>query len=211
MDIELQFSPSSSEVAFGIEKWANLLDSFEDVFRRVVALFRAHERKHFDTEGTYTGPKFAELSAAYSAWKEDNFPGRPILVQTGALRDALAFGGPGSIEDIGPRRLRVGVDEGAIPYAAAHAFGLGHMPERPLIRFDGSFTGTPRAGTFGFAVTQLFQAYVVWARRRALGTDDPFHDERFSGRVDAIMQYATGDEGELDNALAAALQGMTGA
>lgn len=210
MDFDFRLDPSASRLKFGIEKWADLMVDFEDVFRRVVELFRIHERKHFDSEGTYTGPRHRALSTAYEEWKEDNFPGRPIMVLTGALRGAIVEGGPGSLLNIGSRLLEVGVDDEAIPYARAHAFGEPPMPQREIVRFDPDFGPRARSGTFGYAITQLFQAYIVWTRRKALGVDDPFQDTRFASRIDAMMQHATGDESELDGALDLAAQGMTG-
>lgn len=157
----------AGKIALGFEQWADLISDWRPTFRNVITLFRRHEGRHFDSEGSSTGARWAPLSERYGAWKAAQYPGRPILVLTGALRAALVDGrGPGAIEKIGPRRMEIGVDSGVLPYAQAHQTGIpGRLPARPPIRFDGD----PRnKSSLGFAVAQAFQRQIVDARKRAL-------------------------------------------
>jgi len=164
----------TGKLALGFERWANLIADWQPTFQTVVGIFRRHERGHFSSEGASTGALWAALSPAYAAWKERNYPGHPILVLRGRLQAALVDGrGPGAIEKIGPKRLEIGVDGAAIPYAAAHAKGNQRLPARPPIRFDGDVR---RRGSFGAAVAQAFQRQIVDARRASLeGSSMPRH------------------------------------
>lgn len=192
------WDPPIGDIAIGVEGWADLLSDFTEFFVRVVEVVRRHLGKQFDTEGAYTGERWQELSEAYADWKETAFPGRPILVLTGALRSAAVEGGPGSLEVVRPRQMAVGVDSAVLPYARYHQSGMG-VPARPIMRLTPKFKGV---------LAQLFQAYVVWARKAALKVDDPFLDERFESRMEVIAASSTGDESALDAVFATGMAAM---
>lgn len=175
-------------VAVSVERWADLVEDFTTFFEHLVSIVRRHLGKQFDTEGGYASGGWDELLPAYAAWKEENFPGRPILVLTGALRSAAVDGGPGSLERIQPRLLEVGVDGEAIPYARAHQAGEG-VPQRPVFEVTNDFRDV---------VVRLYHAFVVWARKSAMDVDDPFLDERFESRMEMIAASSTGDESALE-------------
>ncbi len=80
--------------------------------------FKEIEKEIFDREGS--SRKFKPLTPKYAAWKMKRFPGRKIMVLTGALRGAMVGGGPGSVKVVRPKRAVFGVDENAIPYARRH-------------------------------------------------------------------------------------------
>ena len=191
--ITMTMEPSGQAIRMGFEKWADLIDDFGPVFDDVVRIFRKHEHDHFRTQGKQTGARWPGLSPKYAAWKQKNFPGRPILVATGALRGSLVKGGSGSIGGRrgkrGPGTLEVGIDPGSEigAYAEAHQNATGpayrkQRKPRPPVRFDPSVhdTDLKRVGKggavpLGTAIAQLFQVYIVKARKRG-GIDGIFID-----------------------------------
>lgn len=84
--------------------------------------------EQFRTEGTRTGARWHSLSAAYAKWKQERWPGRPILVASGKMR-AAAFD-RGRAVNISPQRLVYEIDD---PKAIYHQRGDGHMPQRRLV------------------------------------------------------------------------------
>lgn len=98
--------------------WEDIADDFHRV-----------ELHQFDSEGAY-GPGWPALSPAYAEWKEQHYPGAPLLVQTGALKESLVSHGPGSIEERSADALTIGT---SIHYAAFHQTGTSRMPPRPPI------------------------------------------------------------------------------
>lgn len=90
----------------------------------MVSAIAAAETEWFATEGEGS---WKQLSAAYAAQKAMVFPGQPILVATGDLRDSLTT--PTRLaQSIGPDSLSVGSD---VSYAAYHQSGTQFMPARP--------------------------------------------------------------------------------
>ncbi len=97
---------------------------FLDLMREVV-------QPAIDKRFSQAGPGWPPLSPQYAAWKAKKFPGRPLLVQTGAMRGALTGLGSqqgsinGNVLDLTPR---------GIPYFAVHQLGGGRrIPARPMI------------------------------------------------------------------------------
>lgn len=84
------------------------------------------------------------LSPKYAKWKVQHFPGRGLLVATGALKTSLTvMGGPGSIFRPSATGLTIG---SALPYARAHFTGTGpqsrgpkNLPKRSEIRIPWQF------------------------------------------------------------------------
>ena len=97
--------------------WHAILDDLDTV-----------EAKWFDTEG---GGSWRPLSPRYAAWKAKHYPGRPLLVREGFLRDALTNrGGRFRTEAIREHDARVSVH---LPYAGEHQRGTATLPARPVI------------------------------------------------------------------------------
>lgn len=201
--LEIEMKPDAGKIGLGIVRWADSMDDWREAWRDVILMFRQHEKRHFDTEGKATGDKWAELSdkgprGGYRGWKARRFPGRPILVLRGTLRDALVKGGPGSIAIVQKRSMVVGLAPGTTlaTYARAHSKGATlhggrKLPKRPPVRYDPRITGTKTTGkesgtmTFGTAVAQLIQAHVIRHRKRAFkGLPDPFNPDN-RGRMRA--------------------------
>jgi len=174
--IRIQTDPPSSQVVFSIHQWAHLIDDWRPVWAGIREVYNRHQRRHFATEGAATGSPWTDLSPVYKAWKEKKHPGAPILVLTGALREA-ATGGKGSVNRERKRSLTLGVKGGVVPYARYHQTGKRgppRLPARPVIRFAGSVLGEKSvfdgpSAPFGAAIRQLVQAHVVRARREAFG------------------------------------------
>ena len=118
---------------------AELADFGSHVFPKMVPVFEAEVARQFDAQGR--GPNtgsWAELSPAYGEWKGENYPGAPILVREGALRDALIdSNAPGAFRDFSQAELNYGTQ--GLPYASFHQSGTSKMPDRPPFDFTGDF------------------------------------------------------------------------
>lgn len=71
--------------------------------------FSALEARQFDLEGGL-GTPWPALSPSYAAWKAKRYPGRPMMVLTGALFSSLVHGGPGHIDRRTPDTLTLGTN-----------------------------------------------------------------------------------------------------
>lgn len=75
--------------------------------------------------------KWPQLSRAYAAWKEQNYPGKGILELTGAYRNAATqIGAPGNVVEVGDDHLTYGVE--GLEYPVFHESGTERMPARPV-------------------------------------------------------------------------------
>ena len=193
---DLTFDPEIATFRVAFENWAKLVKDWRPAWKHIVTLFRKHERRHLETEGTQTGQKFGALSErptykrSYAAWKARHYPGLPILQRERVLFQALVEGGQGSINEPTKSSLVVGIKPGAVvpdprtgkaynlsKAAQAHARGAtlrmpqgttATLPARPPIRFDGNVQDE---SAFGYAVSQILQAHIVKARRRVFERD----------------------------------------
>ena len=204
--VSVSFEPSLQDMSHAFENWARLIEDWRPVWSDVIHKFKSHEGYHFRTEGVATGRQFVKLSPAYKAWKDRHYPGKPIMTLTGALRLALTKGGPGWFQHMRTEGLTAGVKPGSVvgTYAYAHAFGENNMPVRPPVRYDPKVAVKglkPTVGSgqvpFGTAVAQLFQIYIVLARKRAfeaLGSDNVFADsfeEGLSAKRKGVLALRT--------------------
>jgi hypothetical protein len=84
-------------------------------------------RERFESENQ---GKWAPLSPRYRAWKEKNYPGRPILQLTRQLYNAATTqGSPGNVCEKEKNSFTWGVDVQTIPHAAYVQSG-GRSPSR---------------------------------------------------------------------------------
>lgn len=93
--------------------------------------------QQFQDEGAHGTSKWEPLNADYEEWKEDAFPGRPMLVRSGAMRAAFLVDGT---RELTATRLVWGVDdqinddgERIADYALAHQTGQGRAPQRKIV------------------------------------------------------------------------------
>jgi len=84
--------------------------------------------------GKFKGGAWAGLSPTYRIWKNIHYPGRPILVREGDLKESLTWYGsqlgPGGIFDPHPSFVIAGT---TIPHGKYHMTGTKHMPARPFM------------------------------------------------------------------------------
>lgn len=202
----ISFDPSPKAIGMGFERWAKQLDDWRPVWTDVVELFRRHEVRQFDTEGVQTGPKWAKLSPAYAEWKQRHYPGRPILVLVGTLRQALTKKGPGWFEVKTARSLEVGLNPAtAVGKIGGYlTTGTANMPARPPIRYDdkihtvGLKEEAAKGGTvpFGTAIAQIMQVHIVNARKKGFSKagvkPDPFGKGKpFNSRRKGVLALKT--------------------
>lgn len=104
----------------------------------------------FMAEGAYEGQeRWAELSKRYAAWKRRKYPGRGILVRTGAMREATTD--PDA--EITDTSLTITVDS---PYAIYHQSSrprTSHLPRRAFA----SLTGKQKSRWMGFLRRHLWE------------------------------------------------------
>lgn len=128
-------------------------DEFAPFFYRWV-------QQDFVLEGGGSGASWVPLSPAYAAWKSQHYPGRGILVRSGALKASLA--GPDAPQAIfrpAATSLAIGT---TVSYGIAHQAPKAgsRLPQRPPLRVNDAFMRT---------MGKSLQRYVqqAWARRRA--------------------------------------------
>jgi len=84
--------------------------------------------------GRFKGGAWAPLSPKYRVWKQQHYPGRPILVREGDLRESVRWSGSslgaGGIFDAQPAFVIAGTN---IPYAARLRSGTANMPGRDFM------------------------------------------------------------------------------
>lgn len=101
-------------------------------FGLVQDLFATGGRARGQT-GRFAGGAWATLSPKYRIWKQKHYPGKPLLVREGDLRESVRWSGqlgPGGIFQAERDFVVVGT---SIPYAKFHQQGTQTMPARPFL------------------------------------------------------------------------------
>lgn len=111
----------------------NAMENAAKDFRMVLEWARRELAKayaaNFAASGLPVGG-WSPLKPEYSSWKSTNFPGAPIMVQSGALRrDLSTLRGPKS--DI--RKTSAVFSTSGIEYASFHQYGTTRMPKRQIV------------------------------------------------------------------------------
>lgn len=106
---------------------ANVEDA-TPAWEKIADRFAAFESRQFASEGRAGSGGWAPLSPRYAAWKAKRFPGQPILVATGELRQSLTQR-PFGIEEITPQSLTMG---SGVEYGAYHQRGDGVPQRKPI-------------------------------------------------------------------------------
>ena len=198
MKFTVEMSPDPRKFTLAFDEWAKEVQDWRRAWTDIRKLFYNHERQHFDSEGTTTGAKFASLSEreywrygdakSYSGWKGKNYPGLPIMQRSRVLYSALTSGGQGSLYRRNRKSMEIGIKKssgksGAVEtYARAHQEGKGpaysswqgrrapvNSTARPPVRAD--LDVRKRNVSFGYAASQIMQAHIVLARRRAFAKE----------------------------------------
>ena len=181
----ITMEPGGLKLLRGMEKWAALIQDASEAWPPVTNLIHRHNMRTFRTRGAGTGDgrKWVRLSPRYRARKARDFPGRPILVRTGALRSALT-GGSGSRVRKTKKTLTVGASGEQAEIGTYHQLGTAYMPARPPIKFDPRI----KPGTLPYVVAQILQAMIVAKRRKALGAAAGIIDAKDFERRQGSMQ-----------------------
>lgn len=122
----------------GVEKARDALHRLEEagadlrkIWPRMAEIFYEAERKQFESQGGRGSGGWAALAPRYAKWKEQHYPGQPILRLTGNLfRSLTEKGAPDAVYEARPGSLTLGTID---PKARAHQKGAGSMPSRPVI------------------------------------------------------------------------------
>jgi hypothetical protein len=153
------------KMAFAFERAGdNLRDLGKYVFPRLIPVIEAAEEAQFDAEGQ--GPQrgaWAQLSAAYEAWKSANYPGQTILKREGHLYGGLTqSSSPFALRRVTSDELDFGTI--GVEYASWHQTGTGRMTDRPPFDFGEEFEAEARRAGIAGARDALEQAKVDdWA------------------------------------------------
>jgi phage gpG-like protein len=108
------------------------------IFPRMTPVFEDEMRSQFDAEGQGASGSWAPLSEQYAAWKEDHYPGQPILQREGTLHEALtSSGSPFARRVVSGDEFDFGTI--GVEYASVHQLGSGRMPARPLFDMGTDF------------------------------------------------------------------------
>ncbi|HEU4796947.1 MAG TPA: phage virion morphogenesis protein [Pyrinomonadaceae bacterium] len=111
-----------------------VISDYRPIWPNVAGEIYAINQEQFDSEGGVgASGKWAALSPAYKKWKEQHYPGQPILRLTNALFESLTDPeAPDAIYRPSRDELAIG---SRVPYALAHQRG-GRMPQRPIFSFS---------------------------------------------------------------------------
>ena len=86
----------------------------------------------FSSRGRSTGTQWAPLSPVYAAWKNSAYPGRPLLVLTGRMRESFDSNSRDLIYNRKQKNYKMLTLGTRVPYAGYHQSGTSKMPRRPL-------------------------------------------------------------------------------
>jgi phage gpG-like protein len=111
------------------------IEDLTPAWQRMIPALQDYIARRIASGGTlHNLPPFAPLSPRYARYKARRYPGAPILVRSGRLRNALTQPDhPDAIADMQPDRLTFGT---RIPYALYHQLGTRKMPARPPIKLS---------------------------------------------------------------------------
>lgn len=123
------------ELDFAINGMLRTMSDFRPLWPRLEEVFHGIELEQFGTEGAagrHGG--WPGLKEPYKSRKSHLFPGAPILVRSGRLRESLTqAGASGAIVDASsPTRLKLGT---SVPYALWHQLGTLRMQMRRVVDF----------------------------------------------------------------------------
>jgi phage gpG-like protein len=130
--MEIKFDIHGDEqLKRSLSRFGEHAKDLSEPFREIVKDFHKIERRQFETEGSYGSGGWQPLSPRYAEWKAKKYPGRPIMVLSGLLKESLLGDNPYSVELVTPKSMEVGT---VINYAIYHQKGTSKMPARPLIQ-----------------------------------------------------------------------------
>lgn len=111
----------------------------ERVFPKLIPVFEEELKAQFDAQGR--GPNrgaWKPLSAAYAEEKARKYPGQPLLVASGRMREALTNAGSAyALRVYSGSQFNFGTQ--GVEYASFHQTGGGTLPDRPPFDFSEAF------------------------------------------------------------------------
>ena len=69
---DLTFDPEIATFRVAFENWAKLVKDWRPAWKHIVTLFRKHERRHLETEGTQTGAELRRVERTALPWSPDS-------------------------------------------------------------------------------------------------------------------------------------------
>jgi hypothetical protein len=122
-----------AEVSRAFQVMAEDASDLSEPFHFIGGLILQAVTEQYDTQGAHgLGTRWAALSPQYAKWKEQHFPGKPILEATGAMRRSTTS--PQAVT-VTSRQLVYEPDD---PKAVYHQRGNGHLPQRRIVALSGS-------------------------------------------------------------------------
>lgn len=117
------------EATPAIRALARFMNDLRPMWPLITALHQHWMSEQFKSEGGFAGERWQPLSPGYAEWKDKHYPGRGILVATGAMRSATQ----NPRRDALPLSLTLTVTDEKIGY---HQDGTDRMPARPVLFGD---------------------------------------------------------------------------
>lgn len=150
------------------EAYEHEIDDLRDPLGDVADHLRDVVQQQFATEGAHgLGAGWVQLNPGYEAWKREHYPGAPMLVRTGAMREAFLVHGT---RELTTDTLRWGItdqrdDEGDLirDRAAAHQTGRGVVPQRKIV----ALSSMDRR-----QIDRIFVEWLNGLRRRVFGAPE---------------------------------------
>lgn len=109
-----------------LKKLALFLTDLRSLWPLIVPLATRWWAEMFKSEGAFAGAAWSPLSPDYAARKAIDFPGKPILQRTGALKQAASR--PSRF--VTPTTLTLSIESDYLPHLQE---GTSRMPARPLV------------------------------------------------------------------------------
>jgi hypothetical protein len=146
VSIELNVA-GETQLARAFEATSREADDLSEPLARYGEFLLREIGEQFQSEGARGGEPWRRLSRAYETWKTEAYPGRPILVQSGAMRSAALS--PRAVT-VTPRRLVYEIDDANVSggtrgegdrvdrgqLAYWHQTGGGRLPERRIVQLN---------------------------------------------------------------------------
>lgn len=126
-------------IAVAFERFGVEMANFgENIFPKLVPVFEAEQKRQADAQGGGPSGPWASLSPAYEAWKQQAYPGQPILQATGRMYEALtSSSSPFAARVFAGDEFNFGTQ--GLEYASFHQVGTHFMPARPPFDFSSDF------------------------------------------------------------------------
>jgi len=154
-EFDLRTIPPLKDFQFRIDEFNKGITDWTVPLTACGELFRRQMMEVFTSEGGASGEQWEDLSEPYATWKEENYPGMPIGVLTGALMESMT-GGEGWSQNIEKTRA----DYGMSPDSDAADYGAAFAEVRPVIRMRPEW---------GESYRRVVQTWLVANERGSMG------------------------------------------